>query len=86
MYLCTSDLSHAACRRVLDTFFIEVVTTLFSSSSNPEPILFSLTYRRKRVFLFFDQQLANANSFVTRLARFSGIAQSPRQFNDLTVK
>ena len=84
--MCTSDLSHAAYRRVLATFFIEVVTTLPSSSSNPEPILFLLNVSPQESLPVIDQQLANANSFITRLARFSGIAQSPRQFNDLTVK
>ena len=84
MYI--SDLSHAACRRVLATFFIEVVTTLLSSSSNPEHVLFSLNVSPQESLPVLDQQLANANSFMTRLARFSGIAQSPRQFNDLTVK
>ena len=84
--MCTSDLSHAACRRVLATFFIEVVTTLLSSSSNPEHVLFSLNVSPQESLPVLDQQLANANSFMTRLARFSGIAQSPRQFNDLTVK
>ena len=84
MYI--SDPSHAACRRVLATFFIEVVTTLLSSSSNPEHVLFSLNVSPQESLPVLDQQLANANSFMTRLARFSGIAQSPRQFNDLTVK